>query len=78
VLSSLKLDYARTPILAGRVRGTDLTAFLEFMSATLYKTVFDLVNGERNAENIRNELRLSSGTMPDILQSLRSVLWIEH
>ncbi len=45
---------------------------------TLHKTVFDLVNGERSAENIRNELRLSPGTMRDILQSLRSALWIEY
>jgi Domain of unknown function (DUF4388) len=45
---------------------------------TIHKTVFDLVNGERSAENIRNELRLSPGTMRDILQSLRSALWIEY
>jgi hypothetical protein len=45
---------------------------------TLHKTVFDLVNGERSAENIRNELRLSPGTMRDILQGLRSAVWIEY
>ncbi len=45
---------------------------------TLHKTAYDLVNGERSAENIRNELRLSPGTMRDILQGLRSALWIEY
>ena len=45
---------------------------------TVHKTVFDLVNGERSAENIRTELRLSPGTMRDILQSLRSAVWIEY
>jgi hypothetical protein len=45
---------------------------------TLHKTVFDLINGERSAENIRTELRLSPGTMRDILQSLRSASWIEY
>jgi hypothetical protein len=44
----------------------------------IHKTVFDLVNGERSAENIRNELRLSPGTMRDILQALRGALWIEY
>jgi hypothetical protein len=44
----------------------------------IHKTVFDLVNGERSAENIRNQLRLSPGTMRDILQSLWSVSWIEY
>jgi hypothetical protein len=45
---------------------------------TVHKTVFDLINGERSAENIRNELRLSPGTMRDILQGLRSASWIEY
>ncbi len=45
---------------------------------TLHKTVLDLINNERSAENIRNELRLSPGTMRDILQGLRSASWIEY
>lgn len=37
----------------------------------MYKTVLDLIDGQRNAEQIRLELRLSRGAIREILKTLR-------
>ncbi len=39
--------------------------------AGIYKTVFDLIDGQRNAEQIRLELRVSRGTIREVLKNLR-------
>ncbi len=37
----------------------------------IFKTVFDLIDGQRNAEQIRLELRISRGTIREVLKNLR-------
>jgi hypothetical protein len=48
------------------------------MPSALHMTVFDLVNGVRSAEQIRNELRLSPGIIRDVLKALRQATWIDY
>jgi hypothetical protein len=48
------------------------------MPSTMHMTVFDLINGVRSAEQIRNELRLSPGIIRDILKTLRQASWIDY
>jgi hypothetical protein len=44
----------------------------------IYKTVHDLIDGKRSAEQIRLELRLSRGTIREILKSLRGAGAIDY
>jgi Domain of unknown function (DUF4388) len=44
----------------------------------IYKTVHDLVDGKRSAEQIRLELRLSRGSIREILKSLRGAGAIDY
>jgi hypothetical protein len=44
----------------------------------IYKTVFDLIDGKRSAENIRLELRISRGTIREVLKSLRGTGAIDY
>jgi Domain of unknown function (DUF4388) len=48
------------------------------MPSTLHITVFDLVNGNRSAEQIRNELRLTPGVIRDVLKTLRQAGWVDY
>ncbi|MEY4530348.1 MAG: hypothetical protein RLZZ156_1069, partial [Deinococcota bacterium] len=44
----------------------------------MYKTVHDLIDGVRSAEQIRLELRLSRGAIREILKSLRGSGMIDY
>jgi hypothetical protein len=48
------------------------------MPSTLHLAAFDLINGVRNAEQIRVELKLTPGMIRDILQTLRQASWIDY
>ncbi len=49
---------------------TSLTGF--------HKTVYDLINGQRSAEQLRQELRISRGAIRELLKSLRSAGLIDY
>jgi Domain of unknown function (DUF4388) len=59
-----------------RVRGAKRNA--SAMPSTLHMTVFDLVNGSRSAEQIRNELRLTPGIIREVLKTLRQAGWVDY
>jgi hypothetical protein len=44
----------------------------------IYRTVHDLIDGKRSAENIRLELRISRGTIREVLKSLRGTGAIDY
>jgi hypothetical protein len=48
------------------------------MPSTLHLAAFDLVNGSRNAEQIRVELKITPSMIRDILQTLRQASWIDY
>lgn len=48
------------------------------MPSALHIAAFDLINGVRNAEQIRVELRITPSIIRDILQTLRQASWIDY
>jgi len=48
------------------------------MPSAMHVAAFDLINGVRNAEQIRVELRITPSIIRDILQTLRQASWIDY